>query len=190
LEQRAIPSIIDGLKPGARKIINAAFKTIPEGKKTNFMDLVGSTMAVSKYHHGNASIEGTIVTLGQSYSNNTAPLELVGNGGTLKDKTAAAGRYLSVRLSKWAKLLKQNENILEYNYDNGVKVEPQHYLPLIPLLLMNRTSGLAIGFSYGLSTSYNPVSITSACIEYVKTGDIKQELIPSSIIISAVKESL
>src|SRR5690606_26124227 len=87
-------------------------------------------------------------------------------------------RYLDVKLSKWAKLLKQNENILEYNYDNGVKVEPTHYLPLIPLLLMSRTSGIAIGFSYSLSTSYNPVSITNACIEMLKTGDIKQELIP------------
>jgi DNA gyrase/topoisomerase IV subunit A len=179
LEQRAIPSIIDGLKPGARKIINAAFKTLPNTKvETKFLDLVGSTMSISKYHHGDSSIEGTIVTLGQSYSDNTAPLELLGNGGTLKDNTSAAPRYLDVKLSKWSTLLKQNENILEYNYDNGVKVEPKHYLPLIPLILMSRTSGLAIGFKYSLSTSYNPYSITSACIEYLKTGELTQELIP------------
>ena len=68
LEQRAIPSIIDGLKPGARKIINAAFKTLPNTKvETKFLDLVGSTMSISKYHHGDSSIEGTIVTLGQHF---------------------------------------------------------------------------------------------------------------------------
>lgn len=178
LENRAIPSIIDGLKPGARKIMNAAFKTLTEKSKTNFMDLVGSTMSISKYHHGNASIEGTIETLGQTYTNNLAPINVLGSTGNLKDTTSAAGRYLHVQLSRWAKLLQQNENILEYNYDNGVKVEPKHYLPLIPLLLTNRTSGIAIGFSYSLSCSYNPASITSACIEYLKTGTVEQELIP------------
>lgn len=179
LEQRAIPSIIDGLKPGARKIVNAALKILPNtNAETKFLDLVGSTMSISKYHHGNSSIEGTIVTLGQSYSDNTAPFELLGNGGSLKDTTSAAPRYLDVKLSKWSKLLRQNENILEYNYDNGSKVEPVHYLPLIPLILMARTSGIAIGFSYKLSTSYNPASITSACIEHLKTGKIEQELIP------------
>lgn len=178
LEQRALPSIIDGLKPGARKIMHAAFHILTESKKSNFMDLVGTTMSYSKYHHGDAALLGTIKTLGTLHSDNTAPLKLVGSAGDLRSPESAAGRYLYVKLSKFAKILKKNSEILDYNYDGVIKVEPKYYLPIIPLVLTSRTTGLGVGFSFNMHISYNPVSIIDECIAILKTGKIKNPLIP------------
>lgn len=178
IENRALPSIIDGLKPGARKIMHAAFHILSETKKSNFVDLVGTTMSYSKYHHGDASLLGTIKTLGTQYTDNLAPLKIIGSEGDLKSPESAAARYLFVRLSQYSKLLKQNSNILEYNYDGDTRVEPKYYLPIIPLVLTSRTTGLGVGFAYSLQCSYNPVSIVDKCLEVLKNGSMSGHLIP------------
>lgn len=178
LENRALPSIIDGLKPGARKIMNAAFKILSESKVSSFLDLTGSTLSLSKYHHGDSSLETTIITLGSYFRNNLYPIVIEGTGGSLRSTESASPRYLDVTLSKYAKLLKHNENILEYNYDGDTKVEPKHYLPIIPLVLANRTSGIAVGYMYLNEISYSPLSLVKSCIEYLKTEKLKSHLIP------------
>lgn len=178
IEKRAIPSIIDGLKPTARKVIYTSFGLVSEKKETNLMDLVGSTMSKTKYHHGDASLPEVITTLAKDFENVVAPLEAGGIFGTLKNDESASPRYLQIKHSKFINLYRVNENILEYNYDNGVKIEPKYFLPIIPLVLTNRTSGVAVGFRYALNMSYNPISIIDMCIGYLKTRKIKGELVP------------
>ena len=178
LEQRALPSIIDGLKPGARKIIHAGFHILSETKKTNFMDLVGTTMSYAKYHHGDMALLGTIKTLGTEYTDTLAPLSIIGSNGDLRSPEGAAGRYLHVKLSSYAKILKKNSEILEYNYDGSTKVEPKYYLPIIPLVLSSRTTGLGVGFSFNLHVSYNPVSIIDQCLSVLKDGIMMNKLVP------------
>lgn len=178
IERRAIPSIIDGLKPTARKILYTAFSLVTETKETNLMDLVGKTMSYTKYHHGNESIPGNILNLSRSFKDILSPLESIGIFGTLKSPETASPRYLQIKLSQFAELYKQNQSILEYNFDGDTKIEPKYFLPIIPTILTNRTSGVAIGYKFANNMSFNPISIIDVCLEYLNKGKIKSQLVP------------
>lgn len=172
VENRALPSIIDGLKPGARKILHAGLKTLKG--ETKFLNLVGATLQHSNYAHGDASLTGTILTLSQEYTDNLAPLEVIGSGGTLRSRETAAPRYLSIQLSKYAKLYRQDESILPYKYEDGESIEPEYYLPLIPMVLTKRTSGMGLGYAYNQAISYNPLEIVDSCLSFLETGKSTQ----------------
>lgn len=176
--ERALPSIVDGFKPGARKIMHAALHLLTETKKSKYIDLIGTTMSYSKYHHGDSSLEGTILTLSKHYSDNLAPFRVVGSGGDLRSRESAAARYLDIKLSEFAKIFKKDQEIFEYNYDGDSRVEPKVYLPIIPTLLTSRTTGVSLGFKYGLYCSYNPVSIIECCLDALKNGELTKPLIP------------
>lgn len=170
VEGRALPSLVDGLKPGARKIIHAALASgLTTKKKQKMTNLVGDTYRHSEYHHGPVSLENTMNTLSDVTTDTLAPLRAYGAAGTLRDPGFAAARYLSVSLSEHAKLLKQDIEILEYNYDGSDRIEPKHYLPIIPTILTKRTSGIALGYAYSSTCSYNPSDIIDACIEVLKS---------------------
>lgn len=178
IANRALPSIIDGNKPGARKIMHAALNILKVGKETNFIDLVGTTLSYSKYHHGDASLVSTIMTLATEYNDSLAPLKVEGSSGELRSPEFAAPRYLGISLSKWAKLFQKDQHILEYNYDGDVRVEPKYYLPIIPLVLTARTTGMATGYKYDSQVSYNPASIIEQCIAVLETGHLSGKLVP------------
>lgn len=176
LEERAIPSVIDGLKPSARKILFAALTSLST-KKQKMLNLVGETIKKSAYQHGNTSLESGIVRLGNKFNEILAPLEIVGQGGTLRDQSSAAPRYLSVKLSESSKLYTKDSEILEFNYDGDDRIEPKYYLPVIPMLLTKRDSGIALGYSFAATCSYNPTDIVNACIEVLKTGSVKKTVL-------------
>lgn len=178
IANRALPSIIDGNKPGARKIMHAALNILKVGKETNFIDLVGTTLSFSKYHHGDASLISTIMTLSTKYNDSLAPLQALGSDGELRSPEFAAPRYLGITLSKWAKLFQKDQHILEYNYDGDVRIEPKYYLPIIPLVLTARTTGIATGYKYDAQVSYNPASIIEQCISVLETGHLSGKLVP------------
>lgn len=180
LQHRALPSIIDGFKPSARKIVHAALQTLNTTKESKMLNLIGDIYKLSAYFHGDTSLESTIVgTLSSKYTDSLAPLEIVGSGGELRNRASAAPRYLAVKLSKYAKLLSQDTEILEYNYDGDDKVEPKYYLPLIPTVLAKRDQGMALGYSNFFGMSLNPVDLVDACHELVTTGELKKTtLIP------------
>ena len=76
VEERAIPSLVDGLKPGARKIINALFKgSTKNGDTVKLLALSGDTMKHSLYGHGDMSLNSTIVTLSKDFLNFYNPIE-------------------------------------------------------------------------------------------------------------------
>ena len=90
LEERAIPSVIDGFKPGARKIMHAALAgTTEDGKLYKLLALSGDTMRVSLYAHGDISLSGTIVNMCKAFNDNLNPLESDSQVGSLRDPDSA-----------------------------------------------------------------------------------------------------
>lgn len=179
LENRALPSIVDGLKVGARKILHAAFNGgCRNGKEIKNLNLVGDVYNLTLYSHGDASLHSTIFTLSQDFKDNLNPLQINGQYGSLRDTTAmSAPRYLHVALSKFAHIYQTDKDLLQYVYDEGVYLEPVNYLPIIPTVLTSRTTGMAPGYSF-LSFSYNPLQIIDACIDVLSTGTTQRIIKP------------
>lgn len=160
---RSIPSLLDGLKPGQRKILFSCFKRKLKGE-IKVAQLAGYVSEHSAYHHGEASLCATIVGMAQNYlgSNNINLLEPIGQFGTRLQggKDAASARYIYTSLSVFARILFREEDDALYKYltDDGQKIEPSHYLPVIPLLLANGAEGIGTGWMTSIP-SFNPRDI-------------------------------
>lgn len=164
LEQRAIPSIIDGLKDSYRKSLHASLSFMKKGVAVSGLEIVGETYKKSSYHHGNSSLEDVVTSLGASFTNNSAPLIVNGSGGDLRNTDASSIRYLKFMLSDMVDLYSMDLDILEHNFDGDKKIEPKFYLPIIPLVLASRASGVAIGFSYANNMSFSIKSIAECVL--------------------------
>ncbi len=179
--ERSIPNLIDGWKTSLRKILYAAFKRnlISEIKVAQ---LAGYVSEHSGYHHGEASLNGGIVGMAQEFpgSNNINALLPLGQFGTrLKGgKDSASERYIFTKLNAITRAIypKLDDDVLNYLDDDGLKVEPEYYAPIIPMILVNGGKGIGTGFSYeGLC--YNPTQIIECLKCKLKgkeySGDIK-----------------
>lgn len=168
---RAIPSIVDGFKVGARKIMWGAFNGgAKNGKEIKNLNLVGDVLNLTLYNHGDVSLHGTIFTLSQFFKDNLNPLSINGQCGSLRDETSiSAPRYLHVRLSKYAKIYKTDIDLVEQVFDEGMYLEPVNFFPIIPTVLTSRAEGMAPGYKFQ-SFSYNPLDVIDACIDVVGTG--------------------
>jgi DNA topoisomerase-2 len=169
---RSIPSVIDGFKPSQRKILYCCFK---KNLKTEIRvaQLAGYVSENGAYHHGEASLQGAIVNMAQDYvgSNNINLLQPIGQFGTRLQggKDAAQSRYIHTMLSNITDSIfdKRDNPLLKYNDDDGVMVEPVHYVPTLPWLLINGASGIGTGWSTEIP-SYNPrelIANTKRCMK-------------------------
>lgn len=140
--ERAVPHIEDGLKPVQRRILHS-MKTLDDGRMNKVANIVGNTM---QYHpHGDASIYEALVQLGQK----DLLIETQGNwGNILTGASAAAGRYIEARLSKFALDVVFSPKVTEWtpSYD-GRKKEPVTFPTKFPLLLAQGVEGIAVGLS-------------------------------------------
>lgn len=160
---RSIPSICDGLKPSQRKILYAAFKKnlVKQMKVSQFS---GYVSAEANYHHGEASLNGAIVKMAQDYvgSNNINLLIPDGQFGTrsMGGKDSASERYIFTRLNELTKHLfnKNDFPLLKRNTDDGDLVEPEYYIPILPIILINGTSGIGTGYRTDIPM-HNPLDI-------------------------------
>lgn len=170
IENRALPSLIDGFKVGARKIMHSAFNgTIKNGGEYKLLILSGDTMRMTLFPHGDTSLNKTIVTIGQDFKYNLNPLEIIGQGGSLRDpESVGAPRYLYIKISKYAKIWKSDYDILDYVNDEGEQLEPTCYLPIIPVVLCQRAQGMAPGYKFS-TMSYNPINVIDSCLELLKS---------------------
>ena len=183
LEERAIPSVIDGFKPGARKIMHASLAgTTKDGKLYKLLALSGDAMRVSLYAHGDASLNGTIVNMCKSFNDNLNPLESDSQVGSLRDpNSAGAPRYLYVKHSKYMNLIyKTDYDLLDFIFEEGQYVEPMTYLPIIPTVLCKNNIGVAVGYSMH-NQAYNPLDIIDACKEVLNSRADKKEKISVTI---------
>lgn len=176
IQNRACPSLIDGFKTGARKIMHAAMKgSLKNGETKKVTALAGETMTYSLYQHGDASLSGTIITLSQEFDFNLNPLFIDGQNGSLRSQDAASPRYLYVRHSKYTPIWKTDYDLLEFEEEEGEPVEPKYYLPIIPILLAQRQDGMAPGYRFS-NMSYDPVDIIDACITILNSKKKENKL--------------
>jgi DNA topoisomerase-2 len=176
---RSIPNLMDGLKISLRKILFSSFKKrlTVEIKVAQFSGYVSEH---SCYHHGEESLNQAIVGMAQNFvgSNNINLLVPGGQfGSRIKGgKDASSPRYIFTRLEKLTRLIfpEQDDHILKYLNDDGTPVEPQFYVPIIPMVLVNGSKGIGTGFSTEIMC-YNPKDI----IAYLKNklqGIINDEI--------------
>lgn len=163
---RSIPSVVDGLKPGQRKVMYACFKRNLEHKDVKVAELAGVVGGMTEYAHGETSLQQTIVGLAQTFvgSNNLNCLEPSGNFGSRLQggSDAASARYIYTRLSPFAKKVfnTADEPLLTPNMGDGKPIEPQNYVPVVPLVLINGADGIGTGWSSSIP-NYNPEDIVA-----------------------------
>jgi DNA topoisomerase-2 len=160
---RSLPSFVDGFKPTQRKILFCAFKRNLKSD-CKVAQFVGYVSEHSAYHHGEASLETAIVNMAQDYvgSNNINLLVPSGQFGTrlMGGKDSASSRYIFTRLSHVTRTIfhPDDDKVLKYLDDDGQKIEPNYYVPVIPMVLVNGAEGIGTGYStYVLN--YNPHDI-------------------------------
>ena len=163
--RRSIPSVIDGLKISQRKIMYCGFK-----KKLNneirVAQFAGYVSENGGYHHGEASLQGAIVNMGQDFvgSNNINLLEPIGQFGSriMGGSDSAQPRYIHTKLPKIiSHIFNANDSfVLDYINDDGLLVEPEFYVPIIPMILVNGSEGIGTGWSTFVP-SFNPTDIIS-----------------------------
>ena len=173
---RSLPHLMDGLKPSQRKILFGCFK---RGLKAEVRvaQLAGYVSEHAAYHHGEASLTSTIVGMAQTFvgSNNINLLSPIGQFGSrlMGGKDAASARYIHTQMEPIVDTLfrKEDHAILAHIEDDGITVEPETYLPVVPLLAINGCIGIGTGFSTDIPP-HNPEQIISLIRERL---DLKRE---------------
>lgn len=178
LENRAIPSVIDGFKPTQRKIIYVADKVWRTGneKPLKIFQLGGKIAADAHYHHGDGSLNGAIIGMAQSFRNSLPLLQELGQFGSLRSPEAGAPRYISTKTTNNFRLLYKDFELLENQEEEGSIIEPKYFLPIIPTVLLNGSSGIAVGFATNI-LNRKPLDLIEACTN-VLDGKLVGQLLP------------
>lgn len=171
---RAIPSLLDGLKPVQRKILWTCYlhKLGSKAKHMKVVRIVGNAAAF--HAHGPSSVEGAIVNMSQDWKMRVPLIDIQGNNGDIAGNRAAASRYIEGRMTKAAELMLKdiNKGIVPMvpNYDNTEK-EPFCLPSAYPNALANPVSGIG----YGMATDilpHNPIELLELAIQTVDNPDM------------------
>ncbi len=165
--ERAVPEVLDGLKPVQRRILHA-MEELDDGRFNKVANIIGHTM---KYHpHGDASIGDALVQLGQK----ELLIDMQGNwGNILTGDSAAAPRYIEARLSKFAKEVVFNPKTTKWrsSYD-GRNKEPVTLPVKFPLLLAQGVEGIAVGLASKI-LPHNFIELLDASIKILQDQDFE-----------------
>ena len=162
---RSLPHLIDGLKPSQRKILYSCFKRNLR-EEIRVAQLAGYVSEHAAYHHGEASLNGTIVGMAQTFvgANNINLLRPVGQFGSrlLGGKDAASPRYIHTYMEDILGKIFRKEDacLLKHLDDDGELVEPEYYIPVVPLLAINGSVGIGTGYSTDIPP-HNPSDIVT-----------------------------
>src|ERR1700748_2869599 len=176
ITSRALPDVRDGLKPVQRRILYTMWQQnlTADAKHRKCAKVVGDVMG-SFHPHGDAALYETLVRMAQSFSLRYPLVDGSGNFGSLDGDSAAAMRYTECRLARIAdEMLAEIEQTrvpFRQNYD-GTKTEPVVLPARIPNLLVNGTTGIAVG----MATNIPPHNLGEICNALVKVLD-NEELI-------------
>lgn len=176
--KRSIPNIMDGFKPGQRKILHVLLKRAGnnEIKVEQLAGLISSTTA---YHHGEQSLKMSIISMANNFigSNNINFLEPIGQFGSRLQggKDASSPRYIHTRLDEMTRyiFIKEDEHVLNYLNDENQMIEPDFFVPIIPTILVNGALGIGTGWATKIP-SFNPLDI----IEYYLSDKKKSPIHP------------
>ena len=167
VEERAIPSVIDGFKPTQRKIIFVANKIWKKGdeRPLKVFQLAGKVASDANYHHGDGSLNSAIIGMAQKFKNSMPVLEEIGQFGSLRSPdSTGAPRYISTKLHPNFRQLYMDFELLDSNFEEGIEIEPNYFLPIIPTVLLNGSSGIAVGFATNI-LNRNPIELIDCCLK-------------------------
>ncbi|KAL0587421.1 hypothetical protein ABG067_003040 [Albugo candida] len=179
---RSIPCLVDGFKPSQRKVLYCCFKRNLK-VEIKVAQLAGYVSEHSSYHHGEASLHGTIINMAQDFtgSNNTNLLSPNGQFGTriLGGKDAASPRYIFTKLESIAyKIFDPNDDsLLNFLDEDGQLIEPEWYVPVIPMVLVNGSEGIGTGWSSSIP-NYNPLDLIENLRARIKGEEATRPLVP------------
>ena len=169
--KRSIPNIMDGFKQSQRKILYACFlRNLVKPLKV--AQLAGFVSEKTNYHHGEQNLYETITKMANEFvnSNNIPLLYRDGQFGSRSEggKDAANARYIFTCLEEITRYIfrEEDDNLLEQVIDDGDAVEPVYYVPIIPMVLVNGTSGIGSGWSSTIP-NYNPLDIVKMVREWL-----------------------
>jgi DNA topoisomerase II len=175
---RSLPSFCDGLKISTRKILYSCFKRNLT-KEIRVAQLAGYVSENANYHHGEKSLQDAITGMAQTYigSNNINLLMPNGQFGSrlMGGKDSASPRYIHTQLNPltFSIFNKEDLPILNYLKDDGDKIEPEFYLPVIPMILINGVIGIGTGFSCNIPC-YNPKDLINIYKKLLTSDDINK----------------
>jgi DNA topoisomerase-2 len=178
--KRNIPNLVDGLKWSQRKIMFTVFKRnlTFTGKSMKVAQLAAATAETSNYHHGEVSLQDTIVKLAQDFTGSLNNVPLLFKDGQFGSKSsmgkdAANARYIFTKMMKYTRILypETDDDLLTYTLDDGLKVEPDFYIPILPMILVN---GIRVGIGTGWSCSlpsHNPLEVVQCIRNWMNDKD-------------------
>jgi DNA topoisomerase-2 len=164
--ERSIPNVCDGFKPSQRKILFACLLKKLEHDEIKVAQLGAFVAEQTEYHHGEMSLQMAIITMAQDFvgSNNINLLQPIGNFGyrRMAGKESASPRYIFTKLSEVTSKIfrKEDEAIMNYIIEEGRQIEPDHYAPILPTVLINGCIGIGTGFSTDIPM-FNPRDIAN-----------------------------
>lgn len=172
-EERGIPQFADGLKPVQRFLICHALQ-----KQKGKFEKVSSLATISSlgYLHGEASAATALTSMAADYSNNLPLFEGDGNFGNVLNPSAGAPRYIYARLSPLFDLIFKDMDLCPKHEDPD-HIPPKYYLPVIPIVLVNGSKGIATGYATDIPP-HDPLSIIDWLIERNKKEQPKTEIKP------------
>jgi DNA gyrase/topoisomerase IV subunit A len=160
VEARAIPSLVDGLKPVQRMLLWQGLRMC-KGKWVKTAAVAGTLAAVG-YHHGEQAAADALIGMAASHSNNIPLFDGDGNfGNKLEPGSAAAPRYTMVRVSEAALAIYQDMDLAPAHPDPDI-LAPKAMLPLIPMVLVNGCKGIATGFACDIPP-HDPLDLLEIC---------------------------
>lgn len=175
---RALPDVRDGLKPVHRRVLYAMHELGNDYNKAykKSARVVGDV--IGKYHpHGDSAVYETIVRMAQDFSLRYQLVDGQGNFGSVDGDSAAAMRYTEVRMRKLTHEiladLEKDTVDWEDNYDGSERI-PQVMPTRIPNLLINGTTGIAVGMATNMAP-HNMTEVVNACLAYAKNPNISIE---------------
>ena len=190
IASRALPDVRDGLKPVQRRILYSMIELNngPDKPHRKCARIVGDTMG--KYHpHGDSSIYGALVNMAQDWSTRYPLVDGHGNFGSVDGDGAAAMRYTEARLSKISMemLADINKNTIDFapNFD-GTEKEPTVLPSRYPNLLVNGTSGIAVGMATNIPP-HNLREIVNAVVKIIDNQIEEQRETTIDELLSIVK---
>jgi DNA topoisomerase-2 len=167
LRSRAIPSAIDGFKPSQRKIAHAANQIWKTGKEKpmKVFQFGGLAASMTFFHHG--SMDGTIIGMTQTFKNSLPIFDGIGQFGSLRSPEAGAPRYVGLKSNDNFRLLYKDFDLTISQEEEGESIEPKFFLPIVPTVLLNGGSGIAVGFATNI-LNRNPSDLIKSCLLVLK----------------------
>lgn len=179
--QRTMPSLIDGLKNCQRKIMTVVMSMKNSIKVSQLMGRVSDLM---QYKHSEMSLYHAIVNLGDYYvgSNNIPLIQADGQYHSRQGGKAGSERYIKASASKVLPLIFKKEDtiLLRHREDEGHKIEPYHYFPIIPLFAINGSDGIGSGFAMSIP-AHSPADIIRYILWWLNNKENKTSATPPEL---------